>query len=324
MTKNATEIERAALPGYRVRRPTMEDTGSAAALLREIELNDWGFTEETEDDLAVSWRLADLEHNVWLVFDEDENAAGYAFLRSRAPGKLRSFVTVAPAHRGRGIGAHLVGLMEARALELTEDVPVETPVVVSQEAGLKDPSGRLFLEAHGYVYARRFWKMETELDRDPPAPQWPGGIRLETLTPDRERAVFDAMEEAFRDHWDHVPHPYEEWRAWSIERKDHDPSLWLIVLDGDEIAGASLCGVREDGGWVNVLGVRRPWRGGGLGLALLHASFAALRGKGQTRASLFVDAESPTGATRLYERAGMAVTQEADAYEKVLREGAAN
>ncbi|MDQ3670619.1 MAG: GNAT family N-acetyltransferase [Actinomycetota bacterium] len=322
MTKNAVEAEPAAPPGYEVRRPTMDDIGAAATLIRDVELHDWGFTEETEDDLAVSWRLADLEQNVWLVFDEQENAVGYGFLRSRAPGKLRSFVTVSPAHRGRGIGTNLVGLVEARARAMTEDVPVGTPVVVSQEAGLADPSGRLFLEAHGYGHARRFWKMETELDRDPPAPQWPDGIRLETLTPDLERAVYDAMEEAFQDHWDHVPHPYDEWRAWSIEREHHDPSLWLLAFAGDEIAGASLCDIREDGGWINVLGVRRPWRRSGLGLGLLQASFGALRGKGQTRAALYVDAESPTGATRLYERAGMRVTQESDAYEKVLREAA--
>ncbi|MBA3366440.1 MAG: GNAT family N-acetyltransferase [Actinobacteria bacterium] len=323
MTRDVAETPPSALPGYRVRRPTMDDLGPAAALIHDVELRDWGFTEQTEDDLAVSWRLADLERNVWLVFDEQGSAAGYGFLRARAPGKLRSFVTVSPAHRGRGLGRHLVGLVEERARELSEDAPIEAPVVVSQEAGLRDPSGRLFLEAHGYVHARRFWKMEIELDRDPPAPQWPDGIRLETLTPDREQAVFEAVEEAFRDHWDHVPYPYDEWRAWSIERKDHDPSLWLLAFAGDEIAGVSLCGIREDGGWINVLGVRRPWRRGGLGLALLHASFVALRGKGQTRAALFVDAESPTGATRLYERAGMAVTQESDAYEKILREGAA-
>jgi mycothiol synthase len=39
------------------------------------------------------------------------------------------------------------------------------------------------------------------------------------------------------------------------------------------------------------------------------------------RVALHVDAESPTGATRLYEQAGMRVLYEVDIYEKELRAG---
>jgi ribosomal protein S18 acetylase RimI-like enzyme len=73
---------------------------------------------------------------------------------------------------------------------------------------------------------------------------------------------------------------------------------------------------------VGVLGVRRPWRRRGLGLALLHASFREFRARGLPRALLGVDSENTTGATRLYERAGMRVERTSDSYEKVLREGA--
>ena len=53
--------------------------------------------------------------------------------------------------------------------------------------------------------------------------------------------------------------------------------------------------------------MRRPWRRQGLGEALLLCSFRAFRERGYTRGTLGVDASSPTGATRLYERAGMRV-----------------
>ena len=74
-------------------------------------------------------------------------------------------------------------------------------------------------------------------------------------------------------------------------------------------------------GYVNVLGVRRPWRKKGLGLALLQHSFGEFYQRGCKRAGLGVDADSLTGATRLYERGGMHVDRQFCLYKKVLREG---
>ena len=106
---------------------------------------------------------------------------------------------------------------------------------------------------------------------------------------------------------------------------DFDPSLWFLAVDGDEIAGISLCWPKSNDdpqmGWVGTLGVRRPWRKQGLGLALLQHSFAEFHRRGQARVGLGVDASSLTGATRLYERAGMQPIRQFDMYQKVLRPG---
>jgi ribosomal protein S18 acetylase RimI-like enzyme len=56
-------------------------------------------------------------------------------------------------------------------------------------------------------------------------------------------------------------------------------------------------------------------------MALLRHSFDAFHRRGTERVDLVVDSESPTGATRLYEQAGMRVSQHYAAFEKVLREG---
>ena len=66
------------------------------------------------------------------------------------------------------------------------------------------------------------------------------------------------------------------------------------------------------------LAVRPASRRAGLGLALLESGFAALWRRGHTRVGLEVDSENETGATRLYERAGMKVTRRYATYEKVL------
>ena len=56
-------------------------------------------------------------------------------------------------------------------------------------------------------------------------------------------------------------------------------------------------------------------------LALLHHSFGELYRRGKRKVGLEVDAQSLTGATRLYEKAGMRVDRQYDVYEKELRSG---
>jgi ribosomal protein S18 acetylase RimI-like enzyme len=104
-----------------------------------------------------------------------------------------------------------------------------------------------------------------------------------------------------------------------------DPTLWFVAMDGEEIAGISLCRDRSfndpDVGWVSTLGVRRPWRKRGVGLALLRQSFGELYRRGKHKVGLGVDAENLTGALRLYENAGMHIHQAFDRFEKEIRPG---
>ena len=81
-----------------------------------------------------------------------------------------------------------------------------------------------------------------------------------------------------------------------------DPALWFIAEESGEPAGICLCrpewGADRTLGWVNVVGVRRPWRRQGLGLALLLHAFGELYQRGIERVGLGVHGENPTGAPR--------------------------
>ena len=112
-------------------------------------------------------------------------------------------------------------------------------------------------------------------------------------------------------------------RSASSRRPQFDPSLFVVAWDGDDIAGFSLNYAEAHGrlGLGRVLGVVPRGGGVGLGLALLRESFRRFRATGETVAALGVDSENPTGATRLYERAGMRVLWRADVWEKELRPG---
>ena len=68
-----------------------------------------------------------------------------------------------------------------------------------------------------------------------------------------------------------------------------------------------------------MLGVRRPWRGRGIGRALLLSAFVAVQARGGEAVELGVDAANPTGATRLYEDVGMHELHSFEVWEKSLR-----
>jgi ribosomal protein S18 acetylase RimI-like enzyme len=166
--------------------------------------------------------------------------------------------------------------------------------------------------------------MVIELGDEPPAPAaWPDGTRVRTYRhPDDELLAYELQEETFRDVWDYRPLPLEHWRELEPGRRGFDPSLWFLADAGGEPAGLCLAFPEHGGdaglGWISVLGVRRASRRRGLGEALLRHAFRELHARGLRRVGLGVDAESPTGATRLYERAGMRVVLRSETWDKQL------
>jgi ribosomal protein S18 acetylase RimI-like enzyme len=92
-------------------------------------------------------------------------------------------------------------------------------------------------------------------------------------------------------------------------------------MDGDQIAGTLLASDIDGKGWIENVGVRRPWRRRGLALAMLLHSFAKMRERGIGYAGLSVDAQSPTGAPHLYDQAGLRLDQSYRLYEFEIRPG---
>ena len=182
------------------------------------------------------------------------------------------------------------------------------------------------LERRGYAPVRSSFEMLIELGAEPPpAPAWPSGIDVRSYRhPEDERVTYETQEESFRDAWDHEPVTLEAWRDYQLGGRGFDPSLWFLAWDGDDVAGICLsfpmARRAADPGlaWISILGVRRPWRRRGVGEALLRHAFRELHARGVRRVGLDVDAESPTGATRLYERVGMRIAVRSDTWEKTL------
>jgi mycothiol synthase len=70
---------------------------------------------------------------------------------------------------------------------------------------------------------------------------------------------------------------------------------------------------------VNTLAVRDEWRRRDWDSRSCGMCLACFWDRGERRVGLGVDSDNPTGARRLYERAGMRSVWQADVYEKRLR-----
>ena len=213
--------------------------------------------------------------------------------------------------KGHGLGTEIVERGEAFAR-------AEGAKKIHTGAAEPDVAARALFESRGYREVRRFYEMAIELTDEPAAPALPEGLVLDELHEDEYEAFYDALNEAFAEHWEWHPDPFDEWleRRRGQHRDEHGP-VWFVIRDGDELAAVT----RNDadvagGGYVGAIGVRPAWRGKGLGKALLQATFAEFWRRGTRRVTLDVDSENATGAVALYERVGMHVDACGVAFEK--------
>lgn len=296
--------------GFTVRPVTPADAPAVNALVVAADeaVQDW--SDSTETDLTEWWREVELEHDSWVVEDGSSPVAYGVLYPHGETADLDCYVH--PDRKGRGLGSWLLARCEERARERV------LPKAHAWALAPDEDARRLF-ELRGFGEVRRYYHMLIDMDGSPAEAEWPEGFRVDTFSLADAEAFHAALAEAFAEEWNWVPMPFERWLELRVNAPDADLSLWFIVREGDEIA-AVLRGDahRFNSGWVGAIGVRKPWRKRGLGLALLLHAFGEFYRRGERRVTLGVDAQNPTGATRLYERAGMHVAYEAIAFEKEL------
>ena len=317
-----------------LRPATMDDLDAVVTLVNAAGIDQVGRPITNAKEVEADWNIPsfDTAASTRVANLAEGRIIGYIEVWDTDALPVQNWVwaRVDPQFEGMGVGTAMMNWADER-LQITLDrVPADARVAYrSATLSTHLPSKKLF-EGLGMDFVRRFWHMMNEFDGPPPEPVWPAGITLSSFAerPDL-RAIARADDEVFQDHWGYVSQPEDElvkdFREWIDSKPNFDPKLWFLAMDGEEIAGICLCSRERieypNAAWVNVLGVRRPWRKQGLGLALLHHSFGVFYGEGKKGVGLGVDSASLTGATRLYERAGMSVVKQDDAYEKEIRPG---
>ena len=285
---------------------TRDDYAAIAALFEAADEPILGHPTTIDLSEVDGWLgTVSLATNTWL-FEADGKLVAASFAQNRDG--LGIFAgSVLPEAEGRGYGSRIIELAESRVAE-EGSARLHGWTIAGNEHATE------LFGSRGYVDVRRFWEMGIEFGVEPPEPD----VSIEPFAMDDARGFHAALEEAFADHWEPHPEPFETWWERQVGRSNYDPSLWYVIRDGDKIAAICRNEARESGGYVGALGVRRPWRGRGYGRDLLRHSFREFRKRGLRRASLGVDAANPTGATRLYESVGMHVLREDIVWEKSL------
>lgn len=297
-----------------LRPPRDDDFDAMLELMNAHQLAAYGEADVTADELRT-WLTSpsvDVQRDI-RVLEQDERLVGYVDVdpTKTDPPLWWCVVQFAPDADADSTAAELVGWLEER-------VDAGRLRVWSSAT---DTRFLATMDRLGFALARHSYRMEIDL-AEAQEPTLPAGLSVRTLADGEERRVYDAVIEVWRDTSDPNDETFEEWSHWVMREGTFDPSLWLLALEGEELAGFSICSKDVNdpsAGHVDLLGVRRAWRRRGLGEALLLRSFQAFRDRGWTRGTLGVDASSPTGATRLYERAGMRVYRTTVFLERPVR-----
>lgn len=258
-----------------------------------------------------------------VVTDPRGVVVGWASVHDRAAGRVVVGLSVDPsvAEPDADVAATaLYAWAEREGCRLARDRGLEETQL---DAGAFAGDGRKhrWLAAAGYAHARTWWQMaravvpEEGLPGAFPEPQ-EGVVVRQVVGDDGEpsvadlRAVHDVLETAFTDHFNYHEESFDEFVLRQQQEVGHAWDHWWLgeVEDGEPVG--ALIGERSGGGdgpgstYVAYLGVTQAARGRGVATSLLQAVIADAAERGRVRVTLEVDADSPTGAERLYASMG--------------------
>ncbi|HSP59971.1 MAG TPA: GNAT family N-acetyltransferase [Ornithinimicrobium sp.] len=317
-------------PTYRWGSLTLDDVEAWSHLVNAVAEVDG--TEEfyQPEDLAeeLTGHGVDPARDTWAVWAGEEMVAWSAVGCPSTPdheghGRAHLEGGVRLEHRGRGLGRALMDAAEPRAAELVAERHPGRPGHLSVGAGLVGSSAQAMLRRRGYADVRWFDMLTRPLAEVPPAPVEPAGVHLVSPGPEHEESTREAHNTAFRDHWGSGPVAPEAWHERWVARSAR-PALSTLALDEDgRVLSYVLVGEWVDRhAYVNLVGTIPEGRGRGLAAACLARTIRqAADAGGYDVIELDVDSDSPTGATRLYERVGFTRAWQTVAMRRPLAPG---
>ena len=335
------------LPGGLGARPTgPDDVDGITALIRAADIAGCGHTSTNLEEVHHLLALPDCGwgHGAATVWRGDEVVGALMVHDGLAHGRgwMVDLYSRPGDPRAHGINGALIdaALREGRArFDLVFPDPDEPMQSAKTIPYANDGALRADLEERGFAEVRRYWRMKVDhwsvdaLGLDD-APSVGAQARADAadlasrgyiLRPFRDtdeelRGLHEAHSAAFVDHFDFTPLDLEAWVGYVSGQTD-DRTQWLVVEhDGRIVAYAQGANryAADDCGYVASVGVVGEHRGQGLARALLRARMADDVARGLISTILHVDAESPTGATALYESVGMVVDSEFVGFHRPL------
>lgn len=291
-----------------VRHPAQDDLEAATDVLNAHSRALHGADDTTPAELQEAWDAPEVEFPADVFVAERDGAlVGYADV---IPFGGKTYLDV------RATDPAAYEPLIAASMERAKDHGTSQ---IRSFGSDKDAAAKTALERAGYGPIRYGFRMAIALDGDLPEPDWPPGFTVRPYRDGEGRLFHRLHQESFADTWDFTTEPFEPWAHWFMG-STFQPEHWFVVEEGDRPAAIAICHIseaEETMGWVRILGVLPPYRRRGLALALLQHVFRHFATKGMKHVGLGVDAENPTGAVALYERAGMSVLRRNVTYERV-------
>lgn len=304
--------------GFTLRPVSAEDAERINQLICESDIADYGEPDFSVEDLHADWRRSgfQLERDAWLIVASEGVPVAYGNVYDNGDVvRVDPTTCVHPQSRECGLEEILIRRAEEWTRTFSTAKTLQWIVNDAQSRWTKR------FETRGYYITRHDYVMEIAMKEPPPLPGLAQGFEMRAFERGHdERSAWACLQESFRDHRGHSDMEYPDWATGFFDHANWSSEFSTVVMQETEMVAAAMVFNFENGGWIRQLGVRRPWRQQGLGLAMLHHIFGACYARGITRVGLGVDAENLTGATRLYERAGMKVKEHFMRYEKIFAE----
>ena len=318
MSENISIPNAPAIPGLTFRRFRGEaDYPCMAALIAACKLAD-GVERSTDvEEIARTYRhLENCDPQSDMLFAE-MNGQVIAYGRLWWDDLLEGirlyhpFGFLHPDWRGKGIGTSLWEAGERRAQEIAAKHPKEMPKFLQAEPFESEKDLVTLLESRAYQPVRYETHMRRDLAEPFPEAPMPAGLEVRPVKPEQLRVIFEASNEAFRDHWGSRDESEEGYKA-EMESPAFHPELWKVAWDGDQMASVvhNFVDEKENAeykrkrGYTEGICTRRPWRKLGLARSLLVQSMQMFKQMAMTETALSVDSQNLSGALRLYESVG--------------------
>ncbi len=211
-------------------------------------------------------------------------------------------------------------------MKLPRDHPDDEPRYFQTWATETETSAHALAKSQGYQPIRYGFEMRRDLSAPFPSAPMPDGLEVRPVEEGQVRTIFNASNEAFRDHWGYREDSWEEFQGW-MKDPTFNPELWKIAWDGDRVAGIVMNFINEKEnqdyqrkrGYTENISVGRPWRKRGLAKSLILQSMQMFKEMGFSETALGVDAENTSGALHLYKSLGYQVTKKDTTYRKEMK-----
>ena len=235
-------------------------------------------SEKLEDIVNIYTHLHNCDPFADMLFAEvDGEVVGYCrtWWEVEGSGQWIGFQlgNVLPQWRRKGIGSTLLRFNEKRlgdiAAQLKESgqLPADAACLFDNFVSSSETDRMNLLVRRGYNAVRYAFDMvRPDLENIPDLPM-PLGVEVREVKPDHMRLIWEATNDAFRDHWGYIPDPWEGFEQM-MNDPDFDPSLWRVAWQADQIAGMVLSFINKDEneiygrkrGYTENICVRRAWR----------------------------------------------------------------